>query len=487
MQESKGKGLVRSFGLGMAIVIVISSIVGSGVFKKVAPMAEKLGSPTLVMVAWAFAGLVILCGIMSVAELSSIYPDSGGAYSWLGKIYGKIPSFLYGWSCFTVIETAAIASVAYVFAGAVNTFIPLPHLSPALEQTSFLGIHFLDNIGAKIVTSAVIIGLTIVNIRGTKSGGLVSKILTLAIVICIAAIIATSFGSSVGSWHTFETTSSTYPDGGFAIMALVSVMILATRDAFWAFEGWIAMGFIGEEVKNPQKNMPKAFIYGILAVIVIYLLINCAYLYVMPIDEMIKGMQDKNNIAAVLVVDKIFGDGGAYIISGIILLSTFSCTNATILVSPRIYYAMAKHKRFFKSAKDTHNKYNTPHKALIYQCVWAVILTFSGSFDILTDLVIIAAFIFYGLIVGGVVVLRIKKPTIDRPYKTFGYPVVPIFFTIFCLVFLVISFTESPGKSLVGVALILSGLPFYFYWKNKHKKEDLALTSSAEKPEKPAE
>lgn len=473
MKKVKKGGLIRSFGLKMAIILVMSTIIGSGVFKKVAPMAEALGSPTLVIISWVLAGLVILSGVVGVAELAAALPDSGGPYAWLEKIYGKMVSFLYGWSSFTVIQSAALAAVAFVFAGAVNTFVPLPRFSPELENTTFLGIHFLDNIGAKVVTCVLIIGLTIANIRGTKYGGLISKIFTFSIVFSIALIIGAAFGSGAGSVETFKTQGSTFPVEGFTFLTLISAMFIATRHAFWAFEGWIALGFIGEEIKKPGKNIPKAMIYGICSIILIYILINTAYLYVLPIDEMLSQMRlDDNNIAAVLVVDKIIGKGGAYIVSAMILISTFGCTNATTLLSARVYYAMARKNWFFKPAAKTHKKFNTPHYALIYQCVWACLLTVSGSFDLLTDLVIISAFVFYGMTVFGVVLLRRKSPNLKRPYKSFGYPIVPIFFALFCVLMLVVTFVESPGKSLVGLGLIFSGLPFYYYWKNKNNSSN---------------
>lgn len=468
MNKNTDTGLTRSFGLKMAIVIVISSIIGSGVFKKAAPMAEILHAPWLVILAWLLAGIIVLFGVFCIAELSTLFPDSGGPFSWLEKIYGKLVSFLYGWSCFTVIQTAAISSIAFVFAGALNTFIGLPRLPPGYESMDVFGLYPLDNFGAKIISCILIIALTMVNVKGTKKGGNLSLFFTFLIVVSLFAVIAGAFGSNTGSLSTFETYSENYPSEGFTFFAFISVMVLAMRAAFWGYEGWLALGFIGEEIKDPKKNLPSALLIGISIVIVIYLLVNTAYLYVMPIDEMVAAIhQDDNNIAAVLVMDKILGTGGAYVISAMILVSTFGCTNATILVSSRIYYAMAKKGFFFKKAAYTHPENKTPQYALIYQCVWACLLVFSGSFELLTDLVIIAAFIFNGLIVFGVIWLRIKMKETPRPYKTPLYPFIPAVFILFCVVLTGISFYESPFKSLMGLLLIISGLPFYFYWKKR--------------------
>lgn len=469
--------LLKSFNLKMAIIIVMSAIIGSGVFKKVAPMADLLHAPWLVVLAWLMAGIIIMCGVLSIAELGAMFPHSGGAYSWLEKIYGKKLGFLYGWACFTVIQTAAISSIAFVFSGALGTFINLPHLPSEWADINVLGLQPFSNIGAKFASCILIIALTFVNIKGTKKGGNLSLVFTFLITVSILLITCVAFTNDVGSIHTFETVSKNYPVGGFTFIGFISAMVLAIRNAFWGYEGWIALGFIGEEIKNPKKNLPRALIIGISSIILLYLLINSAYLYVMPIDEMMVSIRaDENNIAAVLVINKLLGQGGAYIISGMILISTFGCTNATILVSSRIYYAMAKKGFFFKKAALTHPKNKTPHHSLKYQCIWACILVFSGSFDMLTDMLIIVGFLFFGLVVLGVILLRIKEKDISRPYKMPGYPVVPAVFVLFCILLLGISLYESPGKSLIGIGLVFSGFPFYYYWNKKKRKENNYLS-----------
>ncbi|MCK9480954.1 MAG: amino acid permease [Bacteroidia bacterium] len=471
MENVTHKGLKKSFGLRMAIVIVISSIIGSGVFKKVAPMSDTLGSPLLVVAAFALAGLLTLFGMWSIAELGSMYPESGGPFAWLEKIYGKTISFLYGWASFTVIQSAAIASIAFVFAGAIGTYIELPHLPEHLASFSILGIQPLDNIGAKLIACALIAILSLVNIRGAKWGGNLSMIFTVIIILCILMIVMISFGSSVGNAHTFTTPSTVVSVEKLSLWGLIGAIIVAMRHAFWAYEGWMSLGFVGEELEKPEKDISRAVTIGLLIIVFLYVLVNAAYLYVMPIDDIIRETtKDENKIAAVLVIDKIFGNGGAHIISSMILIATLGCTNATILASARIYYAMAKKGLFFERIKKTHSKYNTPHNSLILQCVWACLLVFSGSFDLLTDLVVIVAFSFYGLIVFGVIILRKKASHTTRPYKTIGYPVIPIIFCIFCIVLLVVTFIESPEKSFTGLFLIFSGLPFYYFWKKKLSK-----------------
>jgi APA family basic amino acid/polyamine antiporter len=462
--------LLKSFGLNMAIVIVVSNIIGSGVFKKVAPMSELLLSGELVILAWILAGIVALFGVLSIAEVGAMYPSAGGAYVWLEKMYGKPVSFYYGWACFTVIQSAAIASIAYVFAGAIDTFISLPELSPALQAFSIGDmITPFDNFGAKLIASLLICLLTVINIRGAKHSGFVSQLFTWLIIGCIFLIIASGLSSAVGNFANYTKPSVSYPPADFSTtFGFIGVMIIAMRHAFWGYEGWMSLGFVGEEIRNPEKNIPRSLIIGIFIVMGLYILLNFTYLYVMSVDELLNSLQlSENSIAAVIVVNKIFGEGGAYIVSAMILVSTLGCTNTTILSSSRIYYAMAQHGLFFKKAASCHPIYKTPSYALFLQCIWACVLVFSGSFDMLTDLLIFAAFIFYGLIVFGVMILRWKEKDKPRPYKAIGYPFVPIIFVSFCIVLLIVSIYENPLFSLVGLGLILSGTPFYLLWRQR--------------------
>lgn len=482
---------VGTFGLGMAIILVISNIIGSGVFKKVVPMTEYLGSPQMVLLGWVLAGLITIFGVLSAAEAASMFPDNGGPYSWLGKMYGRAMGFTYGWACFTVIQGATIASIAVVFAQALDSFIPLFHLSPEWESWVLLEtptdtIKPFNNFGANLVAVALIWVLTAINIRGTKFGGSISGVVTGAIIVGILCIILISFFGGTGSMSNLSSSAGRTPAAFATWGGMLMSYVLAMRAAFWAYEGWISLGYIGQEIKDPQKNLPLALIFGIMAVIGIYVLVNFAYLYAMPIDDLMhqaggKDVQmawfgldeaaaqqqadaNSGNIAAVLVLNNILGPIGAGLISGLILISTFGCTNTTILGASRIYNAMAINGEFFKSAAEIHPQYGTPHKSLLMQAVWASILAMSGSFDFLTNLLVFAAFIFYGLISAGIVILRYKMPNAERPYKTFGYPFVPIFFSAFCVVLVGLAFWESWQNALLGTALILSGLPFYFNW-----------------------
>lgn len=247
-------------------------------------------------------------------------------------------------------------------------------------------------------------------------------------------------------------------------------MLMAMLSAFWAYEGWSAIGYIGGEIKNPNRNLPLALILGVLFVMAVYVTINFTYLYILPIDTIIGTYQSQNTIAAVVVVKQFLGNAGLLFILLVILLTTFGSTNTTLLTPPRLYYAMAKENLFFKSASYIHPKYNTPSKAIIYQAIWSSILVLSGSFDQLTDMLIFASFIFYGATAFGVFVLRVRMPDAPRPYKAWGYPVVPALFILFCVVLIVITIMTKPREALLGLGLMLSGIPLYFYWTTESKK-----------------
>jgi APA family basic amino acid/polyamine antiporter len=473
--------LVREFGLGAAIILFVSSIIGSGVYKKVAQMSiDTGGSPSLVLLAWLLAGLVTLFGVLTTAEIGGVITDSGGPYAYFKRIYGRMFAFYYGWSSFSVIQSASIASIAYVFAQSVNSLVPLPVLGGKWEAFSLLGGLFIPfaNLGVKVVAVALIALLAAVNYRGVKEGGLVSKIITIIVVASLALIVLLGLSIGGGSMENVQRVASTYPPAAFATnLGFISVMFTAMLGAFWAYEGWINLGFIGEEVKNPQRTIPLALIIGILIVIAIYLGVNFTYLYVMPIDEMYNQLttlnpdgtrSTNNNIAAIEVVRSFMGSSGAVFISMLIIVTTIGCTNATILTAARVYYAMARHGLFTGRANYIHPRFNTPSNALLMQSVWASILVFSGSFDQLTDMLIFASFIFYGSIAAGVFVLRRKEPDTPRPYRVIGYPIVPLIFVLFCIVLIFNTLLTRPREAGIGLFLILIGTPFYFYWKRKY-------------------
>jgi len=460
--------LVPSLGLLSACLLVISSIVGSGVFKKVAPMSVELQSPIWVLIALLLAGMISLFGALSNAEIAGLLADSGGEYVYYRKIYNKLFAFLYGWASFTAIRSASIASVAYVFAQSFNNLFTLPHLSESLEKISIFGFFYpLDNLGVKALAIFLILFLTFINYRGLKLGEKLNNSVTLIVVFCILGIIIMGLTIGDGNWQNIFSHTKKFDS--LSGIDFTKSLFVAMLSAFWAFEGWSSVGYVGGEIKNPQKNIPMALGIGVFFVIILYVMVNYTYLFVLPINEMIEVGKTKNSVAALVVVKHFLSNPGVIFVSILILISTFGCTNSTILMASRLYYKMSNDGLFFKSANFIHPRFNTPSFSLFIQAIWTSILVLSGSFDQLTDMLIFASFIFYGTTTLGVFILRYKMPNTPRPYKVVGYPIIPAIFIIFCLMLIGITLISRTGEALVGLILILTGLPFYFYWNRKNK------------------
>jgi len=431
-------------------------------------MAEVTQSPGLVLLAWALAGVLSLFGAISNAEVASMLADSGGEFVYYRKIYNRFFAFLYGWSNFTAIRSASIASIAYVFSQSFNSLIPLPTLSEDWSSITVFGfLTPFDNFGVKMLTIALIIVLSYINYIGLKLGENFSRLILYIVLSSLCMIIVFGLAIGNGNWSNIQTNASGYVPHHWTDSVFIQSMFAAMLSAFWGYEGWSTIGYLGGEIKNAQRNLPLALVLGVAAVMAIYLGVNFTYLYVMPIDMLIDNQHSQNTIAAVVVMKHILGTGGGLVISLLILITTLGCTNTTILAAPRLYYAMAKEGLFFKRAGDLNPVHNTPSKAFIYQGVVVSLLIISGSFDQLTDMLIFASFIFYGATTLGVFILRKKMPDAPRPYKTWGYPIVPAIFILFCIALLVITFAAKPREALMGLGLMLLGVPFYFYWNRK--------------------
>lgn len=448
--------LARTIGLRAAILLVVSSIVGSGVFKKVAPMAAELGSPGLVLGCWVLAGLVSLAGALSNAEMAGMFPQSGGEYLYFQKTYGRLFAFLYGWGCFLVIKTATIAALAHVFG---QSFVPV------------LGLTGASAAGAvKVGASLLIAGLSWVNYRGVSLAEGLSRTLTYLMFGAVAVVAVVGFGAESGS--LINLTQPAHAISAHSEDGLLRVVTVALLGAFWGYEGWNYIGYIGDEIKNPQRSLPLALGIGTGIVIGVYLLLNVVYLYVLPIDTLAQLARTPDKIAAVEVVRQAGGWLGAAFISGLILVTTFNATNASILMSARIFYAMARDGLFFPPAARIHERYRTPAVAIALQGIWSIILVWSGTFDQLTDMLIFASFIFYGATALGVLLLRRRYPDLPRPYRVVGYPVVPILFCGFCGGLVLMTLVSQPREALTGLGLMATGLPFYWFWQRRRTRTD---------------
>ncbi len=433
--------LPRKLTLLDSTMLNVGSMIGSGIFIVPATIALYLKSSGLIIFVWIVGGIVSLFGALSVAELGAMMPDGGGMYVYLRKSYGPLWGFLYGWSAFAVINTAAIAAVAVTFATYLGYFFPM------------------TNMGIRLVAAASVIFLTVVNCFGIKLGAIVQNGFTLLKIAALAALVVLSFLLSGGSPANFSPVLPVLP-----FSSLLGPVVLALIAVLWSYDGWIEITYVAGEVLNPQVNLPRALGLGTMIVIAVYVLISCAVSYVLPIEAASQSTLVLSDAAV-----KIMGTGGAMFVSFAVVISTFGTNNGFIFASPRIYYAMAKEELFFKWLATIHPKYETPIASLIVQAILACALIFSGSYDQLITYVVFASFVFYGMSAAAVFLLRKRDPNALRPYETWGYPVTPAIFIAFAIFLVVYSIIEDPRDSLIGAGIVLSGVPAYMIWRKKKK------------------
>jgi APA family basic amino acid/polyamine antiporter len=366
---------------------------------------------------------------------------------------------------FAVIQSAGIASLAYVFAQSFNSIVSLPPILSSLADVSIGGVFFpFADLNVKVIAIGLILLLTWVNARGIKTGAGVSTAILLLVFGGIFIIIA--FGLSSSHANVVRSFQLTTSNGASVTLSNVFTAMLA---AFWAYQGWASIGFIGGEVKNPKKNIPRGIAIGVFIIIALYLLVNITYLSVLPIADLEQIHAAGNKIAAVEAVRTFWGQNGALFISILILVTTLGCTNATILSSSRAYFAMAREGLFFTKVAKLNN-HHAPANSLIYQSVWACLLVLSGTFDQLTDMIIFAVFIYYGATTLGVFILRRKMPDAERPYKVWGYPVVPAIVILFCVGLFINTIFTRPREAAIGMVLMLTGVPMYYWFKKNNKQ-----------------
>ncbi|CAN5917410.1 amino acid permease [soil metagenome] len=469
--------LNRTLGFRLVLVVVIGNIIGSGVYKKVAPMAVELHSPGWVLICWALGGIITLIGALSHAEVAGLLAETGGEYAYYKKIYNRFFAFIFGWSQFTVIQTAAISSLAYVFAQSLNSILPLPPFPGILADFSIGGVFFpFADLSVKLAAIFLIILLSWINTKGVKSGAGLSTAILLLVFAGIAVIVFFGLSSEqaeLGSSFTVATTSSA--------PVTFSAVFAAMLSAFWAYQGWSSVSFVGGEIKDAKRNIPRGITLGVIVVVIVYLLVNMTYLSLLSTTALEQVHAVGNQIAAVEAVRSFWGYGGAVFISLLILLTTLGCTNATILTSCRTYFAMAREGLFFPKAAEL-NQAQAPANALLYQCILACLLVLSGTFDQLTDMIVFAVFIFYGATTLGVFILRRKMPDAPRPYKVWGYPVVPAIMVLFCAALFFNTIFVRPREAAIGMALMLTGIPMYWWFNKKSNQktdvpnEDKVLT-----------
>ena len=479
--------LSRKIGLWTTVSLVAGSIIGSSIFMKPAIMAGQLGSPLLLVGVWIAAGLISLMGAAVNAEIGAMLPVTGGQYVFFQKMYGSFFAYLYGWAAFAVINTASIASIAFIFSQYAETFVSLPRFSQGVEQSihwyiPFIGkLYPLENAGVKTLTIILIVVLTWVNCRSVKAGGRVQVLFSAAKIMALVLMVCMLFFSGKGDVAHFTEPSSTIHLSG---TALVAGIIAAMSGAFAAYDGWNNISYVAGEIKEPGRNIPKGLFIGLFTCIILYVLTNLAYLYILPVDTMAG-----SSLVATDALTPVAGSAGAGLIALLVMVSSLGCTNGNILACARVSFEMSRQGCFFASTGKVHPKYQTPANALWLHTLVSCLFVVSGSFDMLTDLFIFVTWIFYGFGAYGIFILRRKMPAAERPYKVHGYPWLPLVFVLFTAFYFVMTlYTDISnyvsGKtqfisSVFGLLLVLAGVPLYFYFRMKRKEAGNSSTTAA--------
>jgi APA family basic amino acid/polyamine antiporter len=460
MDEPKPQ-LVRGLTATDTSALVVGIVIGTGVFLKTAVMTQDLGTPVLVLAAWVAAGLLSLAGALTFAELGAMFPEAGGEYVYLKKSYGDGAAFLFGWQRFIVAGSASVASLASGFAIFLAAFLPLNAVW-LRREVSLLGQTVDWQFGPRqLVAVGAILFLSVVNCFSVALGGRVQSALT---VLKIGGIVFVVLGiflfSDSADWSHLHGAAGTAAWSGWAAFGT------AMLAALWAYDGWNNMPMAAGEVQNPGRNIPRALIGGMLVVMAIYCLANLAYFYALPVAEVVTSNSTRHR-AALPVASKaastFLGEYGGKLVAVAFVVSAFGALNGSILSNARVPYAMARDRLFFSKMADLSERTRVPVWALGVQAVWSSLLAVSGTFDQLTDSLLFASWIFYGLVTSSVFVLRRKMPAAARPYRTLGYPVVPATFVLVSAWLVVNTLIEKRIESVTGLVLILAGLPL-FYW-----------------------
>lgn len=463
----------KSLNLADSTAIVIGSMIGSGIFIVSADMARTLGSPGWLMIVWMISGLITVIAALSYGELAVMMPRAGGQYVYLKESYGKLSGFLYGWSLFFVIQTGTIAAVAVAFAKFSGVLIPWISPSNYLVQ---LGSFKVSTV--QLIAILSIILLTLINLNGIRTGKIIQNIFTFSKLAALFGIIILGlfFVSNQGA---FEINSSYFWDAkpagalesltGFALIAALGTSMVGS---LFSSDAWNNITFTSGEVINPKKTIPKALFIGTLTVTIIYILANIVYLKMLPLRGVVDGSTDLargiqfalNDRVGSAAMSQVFGETAALMMAVFIMVSTFGCNNGLILAGARVYYAMSLDNLFFKSASKL-NKPGVPAAALVFQGIWSSLLCLTGTYSDLLDYVVFVVLIFYAMTIGGIFILRKKRPEAERPYRAFGYPVVPALYILAALFIVSILIIYKPNYTLSGLGIVLLGIPVYYYWR----------------------
>lgn len=449
-----GPQLVRRLGAWDGALITIGAVLGTGIFITTGDMARVLPHPGLILVAWILGGLLTLTGALTLAELGAMFPRAGGQYQYLKEAYGPLWGFLFGWTCFFVIMSGGIATLAVGFGEYLGSFLPFFSTGHVLF-TILVGPWTWAVNGGQVAGALAIVFLTAINYVGLREGTFVQNTVT---VVKIGSIVALAIlGLVVAAPVATPFASAPLPSGN-----LLTAFGVAMIAVIWTYDGWYGFAFLAGEVRRPERNIPLGLIGGTVAITVLYLLTNLVYIRALPVAAMAETGRIGEAAASVL-----FGPTGARLVSLAVVISTFGCISATVLYAARGYLPMAQDGLFFRSLSRIHPRYRTPTACLLAQGAWAVALTFTGTYEQLYTYVVFALFLFHGLTGAAVIVLRRSRPHVPRPYRTWGYPVVPLVFVLVATALLVNTLVEKPLESLLGLLLVAMGIPAYLWWRRK--------------------
>ncbi len=450
--------LKRVVGWAAAVLMVIGNIIGTGIFKKLVPMAQTGLGEDSILLAWIVAGLIVTLGAFTYAGLSKLTTAPGGAYEYLRLCFGNFPAFLAGWGLFVIMGSGSIAALAFVFSQSVNALVTLPNLFQQWSHISIAGsIYPFESSGIKIFSVITVGILTWFNIRGVKNSSVLNTVVTTAKILGVLFLIVVGL---VLASPSPVAGNPAYQNPSLINTSFLSIFLGAMLSAFWAYDGFTNVTALAGEIKNPKRNLPIAIIAGVLIVMALYVLVNYAFMKAMPLQQL--AALGENKIAATEIAGVLLGNKGTVLISVLIILSSFGALNIIILFYSRTYLRMAQEGFFFKNAAKIHPTYRTPYNALWYSMIWSCILVLSGTFDVLTNMVIFTGFAFYALNAAGLIKMKRKKVIKE---KIPAYPVAPALFIVVTAIFLIGILINYPRQSLAGTGLLLTGVPFYFFWK----------------------
>ncbi len=492
---------VKGLGLISATALVMGSMIGSGIFIVSADISRLVDSPVLLLGAWLLTGFLTISGALAYGELAAMMPHAGGQYVYLREALGPMWGFLYGWTLYMVVQTGTIAAVGIAFGKFLGVFFPsvsskhwlifIAHVPPIPIGPMVLGNMDVGLNTQNLAAIVIVILLSVVNIFGVRTGAIVQNIFTTAKTAALlglvllglfvarnAQAIAANFGAEFwrnAGWNSLHPVQVGV-GGPIAMVGILTIVAVAQVGSLFSSDAWNNITFTAAEVKNPKRNLPLALVLGTGAVTLLYILANVVYLLTLPLHGdaggatiVARGIQHASeDRVATAVFQEIFGTSGAKIMAGAILVSTFGCNNGLILAGARVYYAMAKDGLFFRGAAKLHPKYHTPAASLLMQCVWTCILCISGSYGQLLDYIIFAVLVFYILTIAGLFVLRVKRPDEPRPYRAFGYPVLPAMYILIATFIDVVLLRYKPQYTWPGLMIVLLGIPVYFLWSKRN-------------------